>query len=508
MRAAADWVKVSLPSGTEPLALPPPQFSVALSIDNDRWACETLRLRHFFREFPFGQAPEAYYRYLKGGIEAEDLYAYYPDEARRSELAVQRITLGPENHATVRRLIANKLASAKRWVLVGGPPCQAYSVAGRSRMKHRSDFQSDARHLLYREYLQILADHHPPVFVMENVKGLLSATHEGQSMIARIMKDVMDPVTALQDCDDSSAPGYRLHGLSARESRMFQDIPMAQDFLVRAEEHGVPQMRHRVFILGIREDLTVEPGTLPQETPPSVVDTIGDLPRIRSGITGTPDTPAAWRQAINSLEAADFQDAPDMQQIVRRIQAESADRKRLKNRKSDTYSNAGPATRRALQFIKCDQRLQTLTGHESRSHMASDLRRYAFATGFAREHGRSPRLTDFPPRLLPEHRDVVKGQEPKQFVDRFKVQIPDREASTVTAHISKDGHYYIHYDPVQCRSLTVREAARLQTFPDNYKFEGPRTEQYRQIGNAVPPYLAHQIGEVVADMLDSSKLKG
>jgi DNA (cytosine-5)-methyltransferase 1 len=134
--------------------------------------------------------------------------------------------------------------------------------------------------------------------------------------------------------------------------------------------------------------------------------------------------------------------------------------------------------------------------------MASDLRRYTFAAVFADATGRSPKLSDFPPSLLPEHGNVKKGVAGDMFADRFRVQLPDRASTTITSHISKDGHYFIHYDPLQSRSLTLREAARLQTFPDNYRFLGNRTSQYHQVGNAVPPHLAGQIADIVADVLD------
>ena len=140
--------------------------------------------------------------------------------------------------------------------------------------------------------------------------------------------------------------------------------------------------------------------------------------------------------------------------------------------------------------------------------MASDLRRYLYAATFAEKTGRSPKLVDFPVSLLPDHENVELGRTGKMFSDRFRVQLPDQVSTTITSHISKDGHYFIHYDPAQCRSLTVREAARIQTFPDNYFFAGSRTAQYHQVGNGVPPQLARQIAEIVADVLDSVEGSG
>ena len=119
-----------------------------------------------------------------------------------------------------------------------------------------------------------------------------------------------------------------------------------------------------------------------------------------------------------------------------------------------------------------DERLGGVCNHETRSHIRADLHRYFFVSAFARVHNRSPLLDDFPPQLLPKHENVVEALEESKFNDRFRVQFEGRPSTTVTSHISKDGHYFIHYDPTQCRSLTVREAARLQTLPGQLLFRG------------------------------------
>lgn len=128
-----------------------------------------------------------------------------------------------------------------------------------------------------------------------------------------------------------------------------------------------------------------------------------------------------------------------------------------------------------------------------------------FAARYTREKGVFPRLEDYKHAaidLLPDHENAESGK----FADRFRVQLPDIPATTVTSHISKDGHYFIHYDPAQCRSFTVREAARVQTFPDNYYFCGGRTQKFHQVGNAVPPYLAYQIADIVLDIFRRNDL--
>lgn len=479
------------------------RFRDALSIERDEHAHNTLLLRHFFRHFPAGEAPEEYYAYLREEMSRGELFQRHPEAFKSAASSAVRLSLGPANRLSVNTLIKGALAKRRDWVLVGGPPCQAYSLVGRSRMQSDPRFEDDERHFLYKEYLQIIVDHRPPVFVMENVKGLLSARVRGELMINRILEDLSHPVSALSHCRN----GLRYNLYSLTEPNLPTAGADPRSFIVRAEQYGVPQARHRMFIVGIRSDINVRPAALSPHAAPTVSEAISDLPEVRSGISKQKDSHEAWTKALGQLSDVGIKSqligSPFAESIIERIKELSANGYTAGGRSSSRYQAPKQSNHASVSTLG-DPRLCALTGHEARSHMSSDLHRYAFATVFAECTGRSPKLSDFPEKLLPDHRNVELGREGKMFSDRFRVQMPDSVSTTITSHISKDGHYFIHYDPKQCRSLTVREAARLQTFPDNYKFEGPRTAQYHQVGNAVPAYLAKQIAAIIADVLDSA----
>ena len=478
-------------------------FRSVVSIEQDECAHKTLLLRHFLKSFKGNELPDDYYRYLKGDIALDELYRLYPKQKTHAEHSAIRISLGARNHELVRSLISDRLGTLKKWALVGGPPCQAYSLVGRSRMMGDPDFEEDERHFLYREYLRIIIDHAPPVFVMENVKGLLSARVKGELVINRIIADLTNPKNALGMT--ANGLGYRLYSLSEDELPGREVDPRL--FLVRAERYGVPQARHRMFIVGIREDIQVLPGKLRPHKPPTLKQTIGNLPEIRSGISKGSDSFQAWQAEIEGIDHGALRKELNGHEyastLIERMGNDLSVPLRALEKSSSRYPARPRLSHDMLDSIY-DPALSVLDGHESRSHMPSDLRRYAFAASFASVTGRSPKLADFPVSLLPDHANVKEGRAGKMFSDRFRVQLPDQPSTTVTSHISKDGHYFIHYDAKQCRSLTVREAARIQTFPDNYHFEGPRTSQYHQVGNAVPPYLARQIAEIIADVLNSA----
>jgi len=453
-------------------------------------------MRHFFKAFPRHQVTDDYYDYLEGKLDRAELISKNRNHWEHAKKTALQLSLGEESHVEVQRLIKKKINTSRKWALIGGPPCQAYSLVGRSRMMGNPDFEEDERHFLYKEYLKIIIDHRPPVFVMENVKGLLSAKVNGEFVVDKIVQDLRNPVKALGR--GKNALKYKLYSLS-QEGEVVGEIE-PKSFIVKAEEYGVPQARHRMFILGVRSDINVVPKVLKKSKAPNIEQVIGGLPKIRSGLSRRKDSYSEWKHALMEIN-----DSPWIQSNG---EYNKAVKKEINNAlrvvRSEELENTSKIYKapRVMQSWFYDKRLKVLTAHDARSHMKSDLHRYIYAASHALVFNTSPKLKDFPELLLPAHKNVQEGLEGRMFSDRFRVQVRSKVSTTITSHISKDGHYFIHYDPSQCRSLSVREAARLQTFPDNYHFYGTKTSQYHQVGNAVPPYLAVQIAEVVKEVLD------
>lgn len=479
-----------------------PFFEIGLSIEKDVVAHRTLTLRAVFRRLRGTKHVKHYYSYIQNEID-EATFRRIPAVASAFEHATTEarcLELGKSDETSIDAEIRAALNGQETWVLIGGPPCQAYSLAGRSRRAKDKDFHKDEKHFLYKEYLRIIQVHRPTIFVMENVKGLLSSKHSGDPMFEKIIADLASPVDGLE---------YEIRSFTKMGN---SDSLEPTDYLIHSERYGIPQSRHRVILLGVRKGEGVPQHQLlePLSRPVSVRQTIEDLPRIRSRLSRG-DSLEAWRKAVQAAPA-----------YVKGWRAENESvmiESMLTFAAAATCSSTGGAFvprehRRPKKPTELQQWLHDLNlggtcQHEARSHMASDLARYLFSATFAHSQGYSPRLDVFPPKLLPDHLNVQfwSQAEAIPFKDRFRVQCRNEPATTVVAHIAKDGHYYIHYDPSQCRSLTVREAARLQTFPDNYFFAGNRTEQYTQVGNAVPPLLAHKLAKIVRSLLNEMNRK-
>jgi DNA (cytosine-5)-methyltransferase 1 len=326
---------------------------------------------------------------------------------------------------------------------------------------------------------------------MENVKGILSSSINGSLIFRHIL-------------DDLEQAGYRIHSLV--KVRPPESRPDPHDFVICAEQYGIPQERHRVIVLGIRNDIKKEPEILHKKNKVTVEQAIGDLPKLRSGLSKhrKNDSYNKWLSVIHEETLPVLASTSDSELKIRlqnelKLMSEGLYKANPFLKSNNIVNQTMPSELTNWFF---DDDMHCVINHEPRLHMDSDLARYLYCSIYAQTYSHqdmrsSPKLHDFPDALLPAHKNVNSGK----FVDRFKVQERHLPASTITSHMSKDGHYFIHYDPSQCRSLTVREAARIQTFPDNYFFEGTRTQQYVQVGNAVPPILAQQIAEVIYKLL-------
>jgi len=480
------------------------EFDIRVSIEKEKNASETLKLRAFFRHFPEGKVPECYYDYLRGNITKEELLANksVQEEWGNAQREARQAELGKTPSDIIDKWISDALGNHDPWVLIGGPPCQAYSLAGRSRRRGIDPlgFEQDERHFLYKEYLRIIRKFQPALFVMENVKGILSSTHSGAMIFERILEDLSRPEIGLE---------YEIRSLTSHGDNL-----KPKDFIIETEKYGIPQRRHRVILFGVRRDYASGKAShrllVEKESYVTVQQVLSEFPKIRSRLSRKShnhDSHPNWLKVIQQSPSylKGWSDSRKDKIVERMVEAitQAALTEKTGSPFSMESTNPRDILGSEIAYLRPDARLGGICQHVSRSHMPRDLNRYFYAACYAEIFKTSPKLEDYPTTLWPEHKNVNAEEVP--FSDRFRVQCWGIPSTTVVSHIAKDGHYYIHPDPSQCRSLTVREAARLQTFRDNYYFEGNQTSQYNQIGNAVPPFLAEQIAEIVLEFLKNAQ---
>ena len=502
-------------------------FKIAISIEKESSAHRTLTLRAFYRQFG-NNVPEEYYQFLRGelGKNPEDqLYKIkrFSKQLASAQKEARCLTLGEDNKE-INAAISEALGSDE-CMLIGGPPCQAYSLVGRARNQGIKNYkaENDPRNFLYLEYLKVISHYQPMLFVMENVKGMLSAKIDGQPIFDSMRKDLHNPCksTKTKPQKGRKRHNYRIVSLvcPSPETDTFvrhDKVTASKNYIIKTENFGVPQRRHRVILLGLREDIAdkwnndlILKSSKDQTT---TFDVINDLPRLRSGLSKEENTDEQWLKTLNSsknllsttLKKSGFESIANS--IITTIEDLSVPKnKQGANQGLKKTKSLEITSNKELQSWYKDHRLGNyVINHETRGHIKTDLHRYLFCSTWAKIANRKnwdnpfPKSRDYPDLLKPNHKNFDSGK----FSDRFRVQLAHTPATTITSHISKDGHYFIHYDPTQCRSFTVREAARIQTFPDNYFFVGNRTQQYVQVGNAVPPFIALKIAEMASYLLE------
>lgn len=394
-------------------------FEPVAHVEIDKAACYTLKTRTAYYYLKSAGKYDTYVSYLKGEIGREELYSCIPDTILNS---VINLSIGVEHNPVIHKTITRQLGEEKSVdLIIGGPPCQAYSLVGRARSVNK--MSGDPRNYLYVQYAKYLEKYQPKMFVFENVLGLKSAK---EGLYLRNMEKLF------------LKKGYKM-----------------QLFTIEANNFGVLQNRKRIIIIGWQEGLGINIPDLESikiESDFKVKHLLRDLPPIQAG--------------------------------------EGIDKFFNYTSKTNDYLNQS--------FIR--NGIDVLTQHIARPHSDQDKEIYRIVVEKWNSKKERLNYNDLPERLK-THRNR------HSFFDRFKVVAEDEPHSqTVVAHIAKDGHYYIHPDIEQNRSLTVREAARLQSFPDDYYFEGikegvSRTPAFKQIGNAVPPLMAEKIAVSIKHLL-------
>lgn len=386
-------------------------FNPIAHVEINTEACNTLKTRLAFHYLSSKKTLDIYNSYLTGNISRKILWYNLPEHLLTSVICRE---ISEESFHDITSVIDAHMNQYQAVdVLIGGPPCQAYSLAGRSRDPNR--MSGDKRNYLFRHYAKFLEYYKPSYFVFENVVGLLSAGN----------RSYFD----------------EMHNL-------FQEKGYSTDFrILNAEEFGVLQKRKRVLIMGRRGDSEF---TFPQ-----------------------------LKTTINRWQIKDdlFYDLPFL----------------VPGQELGISGYTKPAND-YLRNAKIRDEFQFVTQHIARSHNERDLEIYRIAIDKWINKNERLRYSDLPERLR-THKNT------ESFLDRYKVIDPRGLSHTIVAHIAKDGHHYIYPDQEQVRSISVREAARIQSFPDNYYFEGGRTSAFKQIGNAVPPLMAQAIAEKIYEMI-------
>jgi len=395
-------------------------YSAVAHVEMDAAACYTLKTRAAYYWLRKNNQLNIYTQYLHGEISRNEFYRNVPETVLNTVLNYEITTETlPAIFGRIDRLLDNKPLE----LIVGGPPCQAYSLAGRSRSETR--MVGDKRNYLYKLYAEFLKRYKPECFVFENVLGLLSAKDEDGTLHFDNMRD------------------------------LFSECGYSTDFrLLNASDYGVLQNRKRIILIGARGNRKNFYPEIPVVPNRWVVNEVfSDLPAIMAGEgTAVPVATAHYE--------------------------------------GDYLYESG---------IK-EYDTEPVSYHEARPHIEQDLEIYRIVVNAWNRSGTRVLYTE-----LPEH--LRAHNNTKSFLDRFKVVAGNlSHAQTIVAHIARDGHYYIHPDINQNRSLTPREAARIQTFPDNYYFESKkgipsRTLAYKQIGNAVPVCLAQHIAIALLNRL-------
>lgn len=391
-------------------------FEPIAHVEMDVAASYSLKTRMAYHWLKQNNKLNIYTQYLNGEISRGEFYGKIPKPILNSVLNYE---ISEETLPAIFSEIDAMLNGKHLDLIVGGPPCQAYSLAGRSRSENK--MIGDKRSYLYKLYAKFLKRYEPEYFVFENVVGLLSAKDEDGSLHFENMR------------------------------RLFKNCGYSTEFrTLNASDYGVLQNRKRIILIGKRggyEGFYPEIPTI--ENKHKAGELFCDLPAIKAG-----------------------------EGVITPVPTKAYSGKYLYNSGIKEYD------------------LEPVTFHQARPHTKQDLEIYRIAVETWNKKKERIAYTDLPERLR-THKNT------KCFLDRFKVVAGNLPyTQTVVAHICRDGHYYIHPDIKQNRSLTPREAARIQTFPDNYYFESvtgkpSRTLAYKQIGNAVPVCLAYSVAKAL-----------